>query len=623
MKKIFLLALLFLFSNSFNLFAQQYYYTFSELKGMEDSNSDTHLFYRTYTVKEANSPFSNYIENSIHHLDIKNNIDTLFLWDGEDYSYNTTGILDLKFLDTDPSKYIYCGFHAVLDPTAFIQRYDESTPSFYGLGTVENLEIQNDSIMFATTTTDSGIIKSTDGGRNWFPFNSAYEKVISINPNNNDIFFADNDNLYKSTNGGLNFSKVDTSNYNYSQFFYDKDSIHIYNLSNNLLKVSDDDGNAFSWTERYSSSNPIYVSIDYSQSGSIYLADGQYIYHSTDHGLTFNEYKTLDRRVVGIYKKPSSDKLYAATKYNLYEITSDSIRVIKSLQPDPALAEYYPLAIGDKWVYESTSCNSDFYPVECDHSINVAEVTGDTILSNGFNYFIIKESNGYSSNIDFERYNQEDATVRRYTNDTSFFNNEYIIEDLLADVGDTLCTSRFFEYAYDCIPRIFTGENNDYVFESYYPAKTFDIYGLVIYEYSLVKGFGIDNISLNFDFGNNESKLKGCIINGVLYGDTTVVDVNDPNKTPKEFLLSQNYPNPFNPNTKIKFVIPKSSFVNLKVYDVLGREVATLVNEEKHPGSYEVEFNPVSGIRNLASGIYFYKLQVGSYSSTKKMIYLK
>ena len=65
------------------------------------------------------------------------------------------------------------------------------------------------------------------------------------------------------------------------------------------------------------------------------------------------------------------------------------------------------------------------------------------------------------------------------------------------------------------------------------------------------------------------------------------------------------------------------SKVSLKVYDVLGREVATLVNEEKQPGEYEVEFNPASGIKNLASGIYFYKLQAANYSSTKKMIYLK
>ncbi len=610
-----------------NLSAQQYY-TFSELKGMEDSSNNTHLFYRLYAFQKGGSIIGDYYENSIHHLDIKNNIDTLFLWDGEDYSYNTTGILDLKFLDTDPSKYIYCGFHAVLDPTAFIQRYDESTPSFYGLGTVENLEIQNDSILFATTTTDSGIIKSTDGGRNWFPFNSAYEKVISINPNNNDIFFADNDNLYKSTNGGVNFSKVDTSNYNYSQFFYDKDSVHIYNLLDNRLRVSDNEGNTFSWTEKYSSSNPIYVSVDYSQSGSIYLADRKYIYHSTDFGGTFNEYKTLDRRIVGIYKKPSanggSDKLYAATKYDLHEITTGSIKAIKSLQPDSTLAEYYPLAIDDKWVYEKKVCSIDFPPEPCVFYNEVVEVIGDTVLSNGFNYYIIKETNPYGSDINLERYNREDATVRRYTEDTSFINSEYIIEDLIADTGDTLCTNRFYTYGYNCeVPKIFINETTENLFNGLHPKKRYVVYALDAFAYSLVKGFGIDSISFGFDFGYATTNLKGCIINNVLYGDTTVVGINEPDNLPKEFYLSQNYPNPFNPSTKIKFIIPQSSFVNLKVYDVLGREVATLLNEEKHPGEYEVEFNPVSDIGNLASGIYFYKLQAGSYSSTKKMIYLK
>ncbi|HSP89239.1 MAG TPA: T9SS type A sorting domain-containing protein, partial [Ignavibacteriaceae bacterium] len=85
------------------------------------------------------------------------------------------------------------------------------------------------------------------------------------------------------------------------------------------------------------------------------------------------------------------------------------------------------------------------------------------------------------------------------------------------------------------------------------------------------------------------------------------------------YSLIQNYPNPFNSTTIIKIVIPKSSFVNLKVYDLLGREVATLVNEEKPAGSYEVDFNG----NGLSSGIYFYKLQTESYSEVKKMILLK
>jgi polyhydroxybutyrate depolymerase len=91
------------------------------------------------------------------------------------------------------------------------------------------------------------------------------------------------------------------------------------------------------------------------------------------------------------------------------------------------------------------------------------------------------------------------------------------------------------------------------------------------------------------------------------------------------FELYQNYPNPFNPNTTINFSIPKSSFVALKIYDVLGSEIVTLVNEEKPVGSYEIEWNASA----LPSGIYFYRLQVyapgraGSFFETKKMILLK
>jgi hypothetical protein len=98
-----------------------------------------------------------------------------------------------------------------------------------------------------------------------------------------------------------------------------------------------------------------------------------------------------------------------------------------------------------------------------------------------------------------------------------------------------------------------------------------------------------------------------------------------------KFSLFQNYPNPFNPSTKISYQISKQSSVTLKVFDVLGNEVATLVNEEKQPGSYEVEFNSVdtrkassiqSGVQ-YASGVYFYQLRAGSYTDTRKMIYMK
>jgi hypothetical protein len=90
-------------------------------------------------------------------------------------------------------------------------------------------------------------------------------------------------------------------------------------------------------------------------------------------------------------------------------------------------------------------------------------------------------------------------------------------------------------------------------------------------------------------------------------------------ETPTEFALSQNFPNPFNPTTKIDFKLKQSGLTTLKVYDMLGREVETLVNGELQAGSYQVDFDG----RGLASGVYFYRLNSGSFVETKKMMVTK
>ena len=99
---------------------------------------------------------------------------------------------------------------------------------------------------------------------------------------------------------------------------------------------------------------------------------------------------------------------------------------------------------------------------------------------------------------------------------------------------------------------------------------------------------------------------------------TGTTDIDD-NFLVKEFKLLQNYPNPFNPSTSIKYTTGSNEFVQLKIFDVIGNEIATLVNEEKPAGTYEIKFN----IASLSSGIYFYKLSAGSFTETKKMIVLK
>jgi hypothetical protein len=101
--------------------------------------------------------------------------------------------------------------------------------------------------------------------------------------------------------------------------------------------------------------------------------------------------------------------------------------------------------------------------------------------------------------------------------------------------------------------------------------------------------------------------------------DLSLVDVESEPGIISEFRLEQNYPNPFNPSTKIKFRISDFGFVSLKIFDVLGNEVATLVSEMKQAGDYEVEFTS----NDLSSGIYFYQLIAGSLTDTKKMILLR
>ena len=98
-----------------------------------------------------------------------------------------------------------------------------------------------------------------------------------------------------------------------------------------------------------------------------------------------------------------------------------------------------------------------------------------------------------------------------------------------------------------------------------------------------------------------------------------ITGVNGNSSNPSNFMLYNNYPNPFNPTTTIKYSIPEASFTSIKIYNELGKEVSTLVNETKSAGTYEVEFNA----SNLSSGVYYYKLQAGSFTETKKMILAK
>jgi len=120
----------------------------------------------------------------------------------------------------------------------------------------------------------------------------------------------------------------------------------------------------------------------------------------------------------------------------------------------------------------------------------------------------------------------------------------------------------------------------------------------------------------NFEPGRYEYRLKQIDLDGSFeYSNIIEVEI----LTPEEFSLSQNYPNPFNPTTTIKYSLPSDGFIKLSVFNAIGEEVSTLVNEFKSAGNYEIHFDA----EDLTSGIYFYRLKVDNSNLTRKMILLK
>jgi hypothetical protein len=113
--------------------------------------------------------------------------------------------------------------------------------------------------------------------------------------------------------------------------------------------------------------------------------------------------------------------------------------------------------------------------------------------------------------------------------------------------------------------------------------------------------------------------LQVGVINASYLCATTVGVEGQGNEIPQSYSLSQNYPNPFNPMTNIRFAIPNSGLVKLVVYDMMGREVKTLVNQSMGAGNYTVDFDA----SDLSSGVYVYTIKAGDFTDTKKMVLVK
>jgi len=635
-------CLLFVVLFCFNLTAQYTAYStypnFSELTGMEDYNNHTNLFYRINSY--YHDIYSDQFFNDIYNFNISAGSDSLYLRDQSCYYlYMGDDIDEIMCYDIwnkDPKKLVYSTGIGGMDLDYSIRSYFEFYLFNAGIIPINFISTYKNNDTTFVFTFSNYLLKYKGRGTDQFGSTSylfdtlGMFRAVSHNPYNNNIFFAvENYRLFKSNDEGRTKYLADTTTDHsvYSQsksvkcIFYDKDQNYIFriipNYQDNKLMVSNNKGEFNSWQLKFNSINKIFISNDDSVSGLLYMGVGKNIHISTNYGNNFLILKTLDKNITGIYKKPGTDKLYVSTSFNIYEITGNNIIAIKTLPFEKDQLKYDPIQVGNKWVYNGKHSFTD----TIDYSyMKVKEILKDTVCNNK-QYKKIMYLSIYSDHneiaYEYQRIDTNTGLVYKFNFN---LNNDYVVDDLNIVLNDTINYSRYFTSFPVTVLKsidVFTG------FNSNTPQRNCTSFGVGVagISYSLAKNFGLVYFRKVIEDAADFETIKGCYINGIVYGDTNrLVGVgNDASTLPLGYSLAQNYPNPFNPSTTIEYALPQSGKVTLRIYDLLGREVYQLVNEVKDAGKYKVQFN-ASG---LSSGVYFYRLECGSFMQIKKLMILK
>lgn len=283
---------------------------------------------------------------------------------------------------------------------------------------------------------------------------------------------------------------------------------------------------------------------------------------------------------------------------------------------DTTSVKYFPLKIGNTWIYEYYSPSP---PPSGTRYRFKSQITKDTLIGNNKYYFITNSNLFllYNDSASWFKVDSLSGNLLAYIPGSSCRpGNTQLLDSLPSGLNDLARICTLGPISYRKCYEVGVGS----LFNHQIPFK--------IFNYQIIAGSDSKTYSLNFGISYCHTPetvpftitLMGCIIGGILHGDTSLVGLKpNSDKIPAVFSLSQNYPNPFNPSTIIDYQLPNSGQVKLVIYDVLGRGIAVLVNEKQTAGTYETEWDGT----NYPSGVYFYKLVTADYSETKKMVLIK
>jgi hypothetical protein len=267
-----------------------------------------------------------------------------------------------------------------------------------------------------------------------------------------------------------------------------------------------------------------------------------------------------------------------------------------------------PLAIGDKWFYKSSSNTNSVL------GFIVRQIIDTT--SDGFR--LVSVNSYYNNN-----YNTSEYEYWYYASGKFYIGVSPIIGQFQFPIYISSLTQD------SSVENIYSWHNEQvYYLGKPYNAQICSVYtymgrnGWESQKFRITEELGLsDIVNENSQPGKYTMSLVGIFKNNVLIGDSTntILSVRKTQHFPEKFTLNQNYPNPFNPTTIISYLIPRTTFVSLKLYNILGEEIGELVNSIQSEGKHEVVFNA----SKFSGGIYFYKIQTQYNNDIKKCIYLK
>jgi photosystem II stability/assembly factor-like uncharacterized protein len=487
------------------------------------------------------------------------------------------------------------------------------TDAGLGIYRIYGLEISGDTLYAGSS--GSGLFRSTDLGNSWQSVGLSDKWIYDVKVFNDNIFVGTNFvGMFKTTNSGLNWELINNGiNGMPVNSFVQTNSALIAGAFGGLF-ISTDMGN--SWQDKgknfptistqpgLGGSHLVYdVTVD-TVSNIIYAGGLGAVYKSIDNGDNWN---LVGQSSLGSGRIEALDVSY---------INPNEIKVFAGLGTgSDSIGLHYSVNQGLNWRLENFGLQ---YPYILD-----TEIKKNFIYAGG----------GYSVNGGVRRSSDNGMSWQIINNG---FPSEIEVEALFALNNNIFAATN---------SGVFRSTNNGDNWSLVW--NNGNVTGLTSdsknYIYASSANLGLRGIYRSTDNGNSwqpfnegftrlpENVFSITYRNGYLFAgvdrlgvwkrqvDTPTDIINSNTLLPEKFVLEQNYPNPFNPSTNISYSIPQSSFVTLKVYDVLGNEIIVLVNEEKPSGVYEVKFD----VSNLSSGTYFYQIKTSSFVQTKKMILLK